>query len=136
MTQWEHGGPEPEPASGDVVVRDGCVHWHTRPTCEVRDAREGVVAYGCSLRDAWASCLLPCPSCSGGQATVAAARWGSRTRVERARLTLPVLRDLVSGVAIVPLSPHTAEAPRNPAAAGPEHTPSDQGLVVVASSSH
>jgi len=100
--------------SGDVVVRDGCVHWHTLPTCDVRDAREGVVAYRCGLRDAWASCLLPCPSCAGGQATLAAAAWGVRTRVERARLSLPVMQDLRNGVGIVPTSPPVPGVGRMP----------------------
>ncbi len=96
--------------SGDVVVRDGCVHWHTRPTCDVRDAREGPVAYLCGLRDAWASCLLPCPSCAGRQVTLAVAAWGEPTRVERARLSLPVLQDLVTGLTILPTSAPRAGA--------------------------
>jgi len=102
--------------SGDVVVRDGCVHWHTRPACDVRDAREGAVAYSAGLRDVWASRLLPCPSCAGGQAMLAAALWGPLTRVERARLPLPTLQDLTSGVTIVPAPAPTPSAGRLPAA--------------------
>ena len=104
LVMGDHGRSPTHRAAGDVLVRDGCVHWHTRYACDVRDAREGIFAYGCSLQEAWTSCLLPCPSCAGAEAALAANRWGGRTRVERARLSLPVLQGLVSGVTIVPSS--------------------------------
>ena len=111
-------------ASSDVVVRDGCVHWHTLASCEVRDAREGVVAYRVTLRDAWASCLLPCPACGSDEARRAGECWGTPTSVERARLTLPVLQDLVTGVTIVPPSPHRCGSSRMPPLPpAPEHRP-------------
>ncbi|MEO3938037.1 hypothetical protein V3N99_14950 [Dermatophilaceae bacterium Soc4.6] len=109
----EHGQVT-DHGSGDVVVRDGCVHWHACAACEVRDSREGVVAYRVSLRDAWSSCLVPCPECAGSKVALAADRWGDPTPVERARLTLPVIQDLVTGVTIVPTSAPVAGARRLP----------------------
>lgn len=123
----EQGGPS-DRTSTDVVVRDGCVHWHVLPGCDVRDAREGVVAYRVALRDAWASCLVPCPDCAVDESRQAGERWGAPTPVERARLTLPVLQDLVSGVTIVPPSPHRGGSARvPPLPPAPDQRPAEAG---------
>lgn len=114
-------------AALDVVVRDGCVHWHAHATCEVRDAREGPVAYRCSLRDAWASRLVPCPECAVVLAAQARSWWGQRSDVERARLPLPPLVDLRTGVTLVPSSPAVHGVARGPVSP-PVRPPFDDAL--------